>query len=141
MATPSATDTGSLAFNSAVFCRLSVMLVYNVDLLVLPTESDGLATTQTRFYCRFGRKARLAILGKDYYLLLVPLLLLLLFLALYLEVLSKARSRVARLLHTPQITRFQWGRTAIPWHEDKVCPRPTPIPPPPRPHAHTSPGA
>ena len=31
-----ATDAGSLAFHSACFCRLSVMLAYNVNLLVIP---------------------------------------------------------------------------------------------------------
>ena len=29
---------GSLAFHSACFCRLSVMLAYNVNLLVIPPE-------------------------------------------------------------------------------------------------------
>ena len=33
-----ATDAGSLAFHSACFCRLSVMLAYNVNLLVIPPE-------------------------------------------------------------------------------------------------------
>ena len=52
-----ATDTSSLAFNSAIFCRIAVILVLNVDMLVLPTEANGLRTTQTRFYCQFGKKA------------------------------------------------------------------------------------
>ena len=32
MAWPHATDTSSLAFNSAIFCRIAVALVYNVNM-------------------------------------------------------------------------------------------------------------
>ena len=42
---------------AAIFCRIAVILVLNVDMLVLPTEANGLRTTQTRFYCQFGKKA------------------------------------------------------------------------------------
>lgn len=51
MARPHATDTSSIAYNSAIFCRIAVMLVFNTDLLVLPSEMDALRTSQTRFYC------------------------------------------------------------------------------------------
>ena len=34
----SSSFAGSLAFHSACFCRLSVMLAYNVNLLVIPPE-------------------------------------------------------------------------------------------------------
>ena len=38
MARPHATDTSSLSYNSAIFCRIAVMLVFNTNLLVLPSE-------------------------------------------------------------------------------------------------------
>ena len=44
---------------------------------MLPPEADNLRTSQTRFYCTFGKKGRLivpAVAGRDYYLLIVPLL-------------------------------------------------------------------
>ena len=42
-----ATDAGSLAFHSACFCRLSVMLAYNVNLLVIPPEQARAHRTHT----------------------------------------------------------------------------------------------
>jgi len=119
---PYATDTSSLAFNSAVFCRIAVMLVLNVDMLALPVEANGLRTPQTRFYCTFGKKARLIIPttdGHDYYLLAMPLLMLLLCVALYFNILAQLKSYYARVFHTPAVVTFRFGRTAVPWHEDK----------------------
>ena len=123
MARPYATDTSSLAFNSAIFCRIAVMLVYNTDILVLPAESDGLRTTQTRFYCTFVRKTRLIVPshnGHDYYLLIVPTLLLILCIFLYFDCLSRVRHTLASIFTgRSQVAVFRFGRTAIPWHEDK----------------------
>ena len=122
MAPGYATDTSSLAFNSAVFCRIAVILVLNVDMLVLPTEANGIRTTQTRFYCQFGRKARLLVPltnGHDYYLIAMPLLLLLLVLALYCNLLARLRALFSRLTHDERAATFRFGRTTVPWHEDK----------------------
>ena len=98
------------------------MLVLNLDMLVVPVESEGLRSSQTRFYCTFGRKARLIIpmaYGHDYYLLLVPLLLLLLCLLLYFDILSRLKAKWARFFQTPQLAVFRFGVKAIPWHEDR----------------------
>lgn len=117
-----ATDASSLAFNSAIFCRIAVILVLNVDMLVLPTEANGLRTTQTRFYCQFGRKARLLVPaqdGHDYYLLAMPILLLLLCSALYFQLLSKAKAIFARFFHDERAATFRFDRNTIPFHEDK----------------------
>ena len=56
---PAATDTGSLAFNSAMLCRVAVMLTYNLDLLLLAPDKDGGSTPQTIFYCVFAKRSRL----------------------------------------------------------------------------------
>jgi len=122
MVPPYATDTSSLAFNSAIFCRIAVMLVLNVDMLVLPTEANGFRTSQTRFYCQFGRKARLLVPlqnGHDFYLLVLPLLLLLLVIALHFNVLSRVKSMFARIFQEERHAVFRFGRTVIPYHEDK----------------------
>ena len=119
MAKPNATDNASLAFNAAFTSRIAIMLCYNLDLLVFPVEAEGYATSQTRFYCTFGRKARMVVLGRDYYLLAFPLLLLLITTVLYRGWFNKLRGQISRLLHAPQIARFQFGRTAITWHEDR----------------------
>jgi len=123
MAWPHATDTSSLAFNSAIFCRIAVALVYNVNMLVLPPEADNLRTSQTRFYCTFGKKGRLivpAVAGRDYYLLIVPLLVLLLCLFIYLNVLSRALVAVERFLRGRALgARFDFGRERRPWLEDR----------------------
>ena len=126
-----ATDAGSLAFHSACFCRLSVMLAYNVNLLVIPPEQArapppvpaavpplsplalmralpaaaltpsrpfippsqaGLSTEQTHFYCLFAKKSRLLLTpsgDKDFYLLVTPALLLLLYVAYQFDVLAR----------------------------------------------------
>ena len=36
---PRATDAGSLAFSSAVACRVAIMLQYNVNVLLLPPDN------------------------------------------------------------------------------------------------------
>jgi hypothetical protein len=116
------TDASSLALNSAIFCRIAVILVLNVDLLVLPTEANGMRTTQTRFYCQFGKKARLLVPlqnGHDYYLFAMPILLLLIVIALYFNFLSRAKALFARYSHDERAATFRFGRSTVPWHEDR----------------------
>eukprot|EP00327_Prymnesium_parvum_P015665 CAMPEP_0113234516 /NCGR_PEP_ID=MMETSP0008_2-20120614/3068_1 /TAXON_ID=97485 /ORGANISM="Prymnesium parvum" /LENGTH=773 /DNA_ID=CAMNT_0000081389 /DNA_START=74 /DNA_END=2396 /DNA_ORIENTATION=- /assembly_acc=CAM_ASM_000153 len=118
MAAPYATDSGSLAFNSAVFCRLAVMLAYNVDLLFLPAEAAGLRTTQTRFYCQFVRKARLVVGAHDFYLVIMPLLLIVLCVATYYDLMSRCQVTFALWRKMPRQTTFIFTSTAIPVNEE-----------------------
>jgi len=84
---------------------------------------DALRTSQTRFYCTFSKKARLivpSVEGHDYYLLLVPLLLLLICVSLYCNVLSRLRERLAMLIYgRSRIKAFHFGRDTVPWHEEQ----------------------
>ena len=122
MVRPYATDTASVAFNAAIFCRIAVVLVLNVDMMVLPLEADGLRTSQTRFYCQFAKKGRLTIPsshGHDYYLVAMPLLITLLVLALYCNLLSRIKAACARFLHDERVPTFRFGRSIVTWHEER----------------------
>ena len=122
MVQPYATDTSSLAFNSAIFCRIAVVLVLNVDMLVLPLEANEIRTSQTRFYCQFGKKARLTVPttdGHDYVLIIMPLLISCLVASLYFNLLSRIKAACARFLHDERVPTFRFGRAIVTWHEER----------------------
>jgi hypothetical protein len=86
MEAPRATSASSLAMHSATLCKISIVLTYNVSLLLVGPEIHGWHTPQTAFYCLFSRRSRFvfdrmhAEPGQysphyDYYLLLFPLAL------------------------------------------------------------------
>ena len=91
----------------------------------LPHQVDGVRSDQTRFYCTFAPKGRLlvpSVQGHDYYMLLVPLLLLLICLSLYFDVLARLRLRLATLFSGAEVANqrvaaFRWGIEARTWHE------------------------
>ena len=95
------------------------MLAYNVDLLFLPAEAVGMETTQTRFYCQFVRKARLVVGSHDFYLLIMPLLLILLCVGTYYDWISHWKVFLSKWRHMPRHQTFVFGRTAIPYNEEK----------------------
>ena len=88
-------------------------------------QVDGVRSDQTRFYCTFAPKGRLlvpSVQGHDYYMLLVPLLLLLICLSLYFDVLARLRLRLATLFSGAEVANqrvaaFRWGLEARTWHE------------------------
>ena len=119
MESPQATDAGSLAFSSAVACRVAIMLQYNVNVLLLPPEAGGEPSFQTAFYCTFARKSMVVVAQHDYYLLATPLLLLVLCLVMRRNLLTRWRNYLSRWRGTPYLASFALGSMAITKHEDE----------------------
>lgn len=69
-----------------------------------------------------GKKARLLVPlqdGHDYYLIIMPLLLLVLTMALHCNLLSRAKALFARFSHDERAVQFRFGTSTVPWHEEK----------------------
>lgn len=119
MESPRATDAGSLAFSSAVACRVAIMLQYNVNVLLLPPEAGGEPSFQTAFYCTFARKSMMLVAHHDYYLLATPLLLLGLCVVMRRDLLTRWRNYLTRWRGKPYLASFALGSMAITKHEDE----------------------
>jgi len=111
--------TGSLAFHAALLCRISIMLCYNVNLLLLAPEDTRFATPNTVFYCLFGARSRMVVHGHDYYLLISPLLLLLLFCFFHLNLDARCCNFLAACFKSPKLNKWAPGVALVFPEEDE----------------------